>query len=307
MVQEINRLMNDLSIAIMATRGRFPVFYYRSENANIEEEQKTTVEEVGKLRTVAPDIRANTPLGEKRYHLAIDAAGGQDTLVSRISENESIPNGINALAVADDIRKGAAFNAARGCRNPDSSKYMRIIGGEARGRKIHLPRGCRIRPTADRVKKSLFDILHPLTGKSFLDLFAGCGNVGLEALSRGACFTAFLEKNTRLADATRANLSLLGFDERAEVVVADVGKGLDGVVKAGWRFDIIFADPPYDEGFLAEIPKWLEGGDVLSKNGIVVIQHSVREGLPGMQPTLMLTDERRYGDTMLSFLNKKEG
>ncbi len=90
---------------------------------------------------------------------------------------------------------------------------MRIIGGEARGRPIRLPGGCRIRPTADRVKESLFDILHPLEGAYFLDLFAGCGNVGLEALSRGRAAAVFVEKDLRLADAIRENLRLLGFEE----------------------------------------------------------------------------------------------
>ena len=184
---------------------------------------------------------------------------------------------------------------------------MRIIGGEARGRKIQLPAGCRIRPTADRVKKSLFDILHPLTGKSFIDLFAGCGNVGLEALSRGACFAAFVEKEPRLAEAIRMNLELFGFSGRAEVFVKNAVKGTTRFVETGSRFDIVFADPPYDEGFLTEIPGWLEEGDVLSEDSIVVIQHSVREKIPESESTLVTTDQRRYGDTMLSFLTKKTG
>lgn len=179
---------------------------------------------------------------------------------------------------------------------------MRIIGGEAKGRTIRLPRGCRIRPTTDRVKKSLFDILHPLEGKTFLDLFAGCGNIGLEALSRGASFTAFVEKEARLADAIRMNLTNFGFEGRAEVVVADAGKGVGRLVKKARQFDVFFADPPYNVGFLADLPKWLEGGDLLAENGIIVVQHSVREALSGLQSTLTVTGQRRYGDTMLSFI-----
>ncbi|MHB9097105.1 MAG: 16S rRNA (guanine(966)-N(2))-methyltransferase RsmD [Syntrophales bacterium] len=182
---------------------------------------------------------------------------------------------------------------------------MRIIGGEARGRRIRLPRGCRIRPTADRVKESLFDILHPLDGASFLDMFAGCGNCGLEALSRGAGRAVFLEKEPRLADAIRENLRLLGFEGRAEVIAADAEQGVRRLAKRAERFDVLFADPPYDEGFLPEIMKWLEGADILTDSGLIVLQHSVREALEGSCVQAMaVADQRRYGDTMLSFLKK---
>ena len=183
---------------------------------------------------------------------------------------------------------------------------MRIIGGEARGRQIRLPRGCRIRPTADRVKESLFAILYRLEGSAFVDVFAGSGNVGLEALSRGARSAVFVEKDPRLTDAIRSNLRLLGFENRAEVINADVQRGIGGLIKRAERFDILFADPPYDEGFVPELMKWLEGGDLLATNGIVVLQHSVRETLEGScSQVLALADQRRYGDTMLSFLKSR--
>jgi 16S rRNA (guanine966-N2)-methyltransferase len=185
---------------------------------------------------------------------------------------------------------------------------MRIIGGEARGRPVRLPRGCRIRPTADRVKKSLFDILHPLTGKSFLDLFAGSGNVGLEALSRGARFSIFVERDLLLVKAIGVSLSQFGFSERAEVIALDAGRGLEYLVQRGTRFDILFADPPYDEGLARETLQWLGKEDVLTENGIVVLQHSVREKLQGSQAQeLVIVDQRRYGDTMLSFLTPRKG
>jgi 16S rRNA (guanine966-N2)-methyltransferase len=184
---------------------------------------------------------------------------------------------------------------------------MRIIGGEARGRPVRLPGGCRIRPTADRVKKSLFDILHPVTGKSFLDLFAGTGNVGLESLSRGAHFAVFVERDVRLVEAIRKNLAQLGFCKRAEVVAADAVRGLGRLVQRKERFDIIFADPPYDEGLAVETLKWLEREDLLEEGGIVVLQHSMRETLEGLQIQAMaITDQRRYGDTVLTFLKRTD-
>ena len=182
---------------------------------------------------------------------------------------------------------------------------MRIIGGEARGRPIRLPAGCRIRPTADRVKESLFNILHTVEGAYFLDIYAGCGNVGLEALSRGARGSVFVEKDLRLVDAIRENLRLLGFEGQGEVIATGAEQGLRRLEKRGERFDILFADPPYDEGFLPEILMCLEGAELLAENGMIVLQHSVREDPKESLPqTLVMTDQRRYGDTLLSFLKK---
>ena len=182
---------------------------------------------------------------------------------------------------------------------------MRIIAGEARGNRIRLPGGCRIRPTADRVKKSLFDILHPVTGKSFLDLFAGSGSVGLEALSQGGRHSIFVEKDIRLVKAIRTVADCLGYGERAEVIAAEVGRGLRHLVQRGERFDIVFADPPYDIGLARQTLQWLSAGDILKESGMVVLQHSVREKLEGSpDQALVIADQRGYGDTMLSFLRR---
>jgi 16S rRNA (guanine966-N2)-methyltransferase len=183
---------------------------------------------------------------------------------------------------------------------------MRIIGGESRGRTIRLPGGCRIRPTTDRVKGALFNILGSLEGKSFLDLYAGCGNVGLEALSRGAQSSVYVEKDQRLIETIRENLRLLGFEERAEVIAADAEEGVRRLRKRGERFDLLFADPPYEEGFPAKIIAYLEGAELLAENGVIILQHSLREPLKqSVNEALAVSDQRRYGDTLLSFLKKR--
>jgi 16S rRNA (guanine966-N2)-methyltransferase len=186
---------------------------------------------------------------------------------------------------------------------------MRIIGGEARGRTVSLPGGCCIRPTADRVKKSLFDILHPVSGKSFLDLFAGSGNVGLESLSRGALCAVFVERDLRLVEAIQRNLARFAYNARAEVIAADAERGIGRLSHRKSRFDLIFADPPYDEGLAVETVNWLQRDNLLTEDGLVVLQHSIREALEGWQShTMAVVDQRRYGDTMLSFLqNKNQG
>lgn len=183
---------------------------------------------------------------------------------------------------------------------------MRIIGGEARGRTIRLPGGCRIRPTSDRVKKSLFDILHPVAGKSFVDLFAGTGSVGLESLSRGALCAVFVERDLRLVESIWKGLDQLAYRTRAEVIAADVERGLGRLVQRKRRFDLIFADPPYGQGMAVETLKWLDEGNLLAEGGTVVLQHSIREPMEGLQiQTMAVTDRRRYGDTILSFLTTK--
>jgi 16S rRNA (guanine(966)-N(2))-methyltransferase RsmD len=184
---------------------------------------------------------------------------------------------------------------------------MRIIGGELRGRVVRLPAGSRIRPTADRVKESLFNILHSVEGASFLDLFAGSGNVGLEALSRGARFATFVEKDIRLVHALQESLVQLGFAARAEVIAADAERGLGRLVQRGNRFDIIFTDPPYDQGLVLETLAWPDMRKALTENGIIVLQHSAREKPDGLQAQpWVVADQRRYGDTVLTFLKGKD-
>lgn len=180
---------------------------------------------------------------------------------------------------------------------------MRIIGGEARGRVVPLPAGSAIRPTADRVKESLFNILHTVEGCSFLDLFAGSGSVGLEALSRGAGFAAFVEKDLHLARLLEGNVARFGFTLRATVIAQDAEKGLGALVRKGHRFDIIFADPPYDRGLVGETLLWPGIRKALAENGSVILQHSAREMPVDLQEqSWVMADQRRYGDTVLSFL-----
>lgn len=182
---------------------------------------------------------------------------------------------------------------------------MRIIGGQSRGRMIHLPAGCHIRPTADRIKESLFNIFRSVHMAYFLDLYAGCGNVGLEALSRGAAGAVFIEREPRLANAIRENLRLLAYEKQGEVITATVDQGLKRLTKRGARFDIVFADPPYDANALPRLLGFLETGELLAESGVIVLQHSARED-PQSVPMqhLMISDQRRYGETTLSFLRK---
>jgi 16S rRNA (guanine(966)-N(2))-methyltransferase RsmD len=184
---------------------------------------------------------------------------------------------------------------------------VRITGGDAKGRLIRIPPAGHVRPTTDRVRESLFNILGALQERSFLDLFAGSGIVGLEALSRGACRAVFVEKDLRVADALRKSVGLFGFASQSEVVSASVDKAIDILHRRGTGFDVIFADPPYDEGMVAETMQLLDNGELMAPGGIVVMQHSFREMDGGfLSASLHLADKRRYGDTILSFFIKKD-
>jgi 16S rRNA (guanine(966)-N(2))-methyltransferase RsmD len=184
---------------------------------------------------------------------------------------------------------------------------MRIIGGDAKGRRIYSPKNSKTRPTSDGIKESLFNILQEVSGKSFLDLFAGCGNVGLEALSRGAAKVVFVEKNPVMVNAIKRNLLELGINNKYQILETEAAKGIKKLQRKGEKFDFLFADPPYEKGFIREIFQYLGEGEMISSDGVAIFQHSVREDIPGtLTGTFMLTDQRRYGDTRISFFKRME-
>ncbi|OLD98572.1 MAG: 16S rRNA (guanine(966)-N(2))-methyltransferase RsmD [Candidatus Rokubacteria bacterium 13_1_20CM_4_68_9] len=124
---------------------------------------------------------------------------------------------------------------------------MRILAGELKGRRLTTPRGAVTRPTADQVRIALMDTLAPrLPGARVLDLFAGAGGVGLEALSRGAVHTTFVERDRHAVAALRDNIASLGVQDRARVLGEDVARALDRLVREGATFDVVFLDPPYE-------------------------------------------------------------
>ena len=184
---------------------------------------------------------------------------------------------------------------------------MRIIGGDAKGRTIYSPKQSQMRPTSDGIKESLFNILHAPSGKSFADLFAGCGSVGLEALSRGAAKVVFVEKNAAMVDAIKRNLRELSLGVKCEIMAIEAARAIRKLQNRGDSFDVVFADPPYERGFVREIFRSLSSGNVLSEDGVLIIQHSVREDVDEQYTgDFILTDRRRYGDTHLSFFKIKE-
>ncbi|MBN2538687.1 MAG: 16S rRNA (guanine(966)-N(2))-methyltransferase RsmD [Deltaproteobacteria bacterium] len=178
---------------------------------------------------------------------------------------------------------------------------MRITGGRTRGRKIYVPKSDKIRVTSDRVRESIFNILPSMNGALFLDIFAGSGSVGIEALSRGSARATFIEKETLHARVLEKNLKLCGFEESCEVIILPAENGIRILSGRRQQFDIVFADPPYDRGLVSETLGMLGKCNLIAEEGAVVMEHSFRETVADSED-FVLTDQRRYGDTVLSFL-----
>lgn len=177
---------------------------------------------------------------------------------------------------------------------------MRLTGGLNGGRRLIAPRGRQTRPTAAKVREAIFNILGPPPVGSVLDLYAGTGALGLEALSRGAAAAVFVEREHAPLQALRRNIKELGLESRATVLGSDVRTGLRRLAGLGARFSWVFLDPPYikeTEGVLAE----LSGNDLLEPCAVVILEHDRRNRPPDSVGHLFLTDRRQYGDTELSF------
>lgn len=180
---------------------------------------------------------------------------------------------------------------------------MRVVGGIAKGRRLSAPKHGAIRITADRIKESLFDILGPLQGVAFLDLYAGAGSVGIEALSRGAARCVFVEHDHRHATQIERNLARTRL-QGGEVITESVDTALKRLAERREKFDIIFADPPYLNNLVVQALEALSKRNLLEPDGVVVIEHSLREPCEG-SGILRVADRRDYGDTVLTFLNAR--
>jgi 16S rRNA (guanine966-N2)-methyltransferase len=184
----------------------------------------------------------------------------------------------------------------------------RIIGGEGKGRRLKAPRGLDTRPTAARVRQTLFDILAPrLPGCRFLDAFAGAGAVGLEALSRGAAVVVLVDAAAEAVAAMRANVAALaraGGDVR--IVRQDARAALDAFADAAERFDVVYLDPPYASDLYEPALERSGQAGLLAEDGVVVAEHFHKRTLPERIGTLMRSREVRVGDHRLSFYRRQE-
>ena len=180
---------------------------------------------------------------------------------------------------------------------------MRIISGKYKGRVIKMPTG--IRPTQNKVRKALFDILADVKGFEVLELFAGSGAIGLEALSWGAKRVVFVENNRNTLKFLKSNLSFLPQDSY-EIIPLDVGKALKLLLRRGEKFDFVFLDPPYQGSLSKKTLQRLSACDILTRYGYVVIQHFGKVVLPEAARRITCWRNARYGDTILTFYRKSD-
>jgi 16S rRNA (guanine966-N2)-methyltransferase len=183
---------------------------------------------------------------------------------------------------------------------------VRIIAGTARGRRLKAPRDQSIRPTADRVRQSIFDALgQSMNGESVLDLFAGTGALALEAVSRGAERAVMVDQSPEACQLCLDNAEVLGFGDRVKVLRSNIDPAIGQLAGQGARFTLVFADPPYAQKVCKPLLELLENSTILAPGARLMIEHSRREAAPDGVGSLVCQDSRRFGDTMASFYAKR--
>ena len=179
---------------------------------------------------------------------------------------------------------------------------MRVITGSARGTVLKAPRGMQTRPTMDQVKEGLFSAIQfEIEGRRVLDLFAGSGQLGIEALSRGAKHAVFVDASREACGVIRENLAKTRLAGRAQLVQSDY---LGYLARCRETFDLVFLDPPYAEVFLETALKKISEIDILSDSGIIICERHVQKQLPGDVPGLLHYRDYRYGKTAVTLYRK---
>ena len=186
---------------------------------------------------------------------------------------------------------------------------MRVVAGKFKGRRLKTLKGSEVRPTADRVKESLFRIFgEQVVDADFLDLCAGTGSIGLEALSQGARSTTFIDSNYHCIRIIESNLEMCGFNRKhphVRLIHLDARKALTRLGKRKAKFDLIYFDPPYASKIYESCVRQIAEGDLLSPTGLLVVEHGKVQEADWTESSildeLVLSRQERYGDTMLSF------
>lgn len=180
---------------------------------------------------------------------------------------------------------------------------MRVITGTARGRRLGELAGTDTRPTYDRVKEGIFNIIQfEIEGRRVLDLFAGTGQLGIECLSRGAEHCTFVDQRRDAVRLVRDNLARCDLDQRATVIQGDAIGYLRGVRE---RYHLIFLDPPYDSGLLESALKKLSMIDILADNGIIICESRAEKQLPDLPEPFRKSKDYRYGKTKVTLYRKE--
>jgi len=182
---------------------------------------------------------------------------------------------------------------------------MRIVAGAFRGRRLHTPKNDRIRPTIDKVRESVFNIIaEEVPGAKVLDLFAGTGAMGLEALSRGARFCLFVDNGSEAVRLIRENIKLLAADDLSKVIHGTASSAIRRLSAQNELFDLIFMDPPYGKGYVEETFQIVCA--VAGDGSLVVAEQHIKDSPPRTPAIWQKNHERRYGDTLILIYSKSD-
>lgn len=180
---------------------------------------------------------------------------------------------------------------------------MRIIGGRFKGRRLFSVTGKTVRPTADRIRESIFNILaSKVMDAMVLDLFSGTGALGIEALSRGAREAVFVEKSRTALSAIQRNIQVCAVEGQARVIRWDIAKNLNCLQKMPLTFDLVFMDPPYNCNLIQKGLQNLHSSGCLNRGAWIVVEHGASESIPGTTAEFTRRDQRNYGKTLVTFL-----
>ena len=179
---------------------------------------------------------------------------------------------------------------------------LRIISGELKGKKLYTPRGDTIRPTGNRQREAIFNILsHRVRHANVLDLFAGTGALGIEALSRGATSAVFVDIDKSIVSVLEKNVKSCRLEDKSTVLHWDVRRRLDPLNTIATSFNLVFMDPPYNQNYVIPAIDNLHLIGCLDTAAVIVVEHAVAEILPDKDKIFVLQDQRRYGKTLVSF------
>lgn len=184
---------------------------------------------------------------------------------------------------------------------------MRVISGKARGLKLNAPKNDDVRPTTDRVKESLFNMINSYMMESeILDLFAGTGSLGIECLSRGADRCVFVDSSKESIGIIKANIKKARVEAESTVLNSDFKSAIKSLSLKNQSFDVIFMDPPYYKNMFSEALSGVDQYNLLKEEGIIIVEHDTKDEFPDSIGRLYKSKDKKYGNTTITFYKMEE-
>ncbi|MCC3865822.1 16S rRNA (guanine(966)-N(2))-methyltransferase RsmD [Terrisporobacter petrolearius] len=184
---------------------------------------------------------------------------------------------------------------------------MRVISGKARGLKLNAPKNDDVRPTTDRVKESLFNMINPyIIDSNILDLFAGTGSLGIECLSRGANKCIFIDNSKESINIIKSNIKKARVENESIVLNLDFKSAINSLALKNEKFDVIFMDPPYYKNMFSDALGSIDNKNLLKEDGIIVVEHDTKDRFPDNIGRLYKSRDKKYGNTTLTFYKVEE-